>query len=60
MDVTPYVFVCRSPSRWTSTTSCWLPEERARGAAGARAAVEEQELNLPVESRVNLSETDTS
>lgn len=37
---------------WTSAINCWLQEEKACGAAGAKAAVEELELNQQVESRV--------
>lgn len=37
---------------WTSAINCWLQEEKACGAAGAKAAVEELELNQQVESRI--------
>ncbi len=37
---------------WTSIINCWLQGEKACGVAGAKAAVEELELNQPVESRV--------
>lgn len=37
---------------WTSTTSCWLQEEKACGVVGAKAAVEELEQNQQAESRV--------
>lgn len=37
---------------WTSAINCWLQEAKACGAAGAKAAVEELELNQQVESRV--------
>lgn len=37
---------------WTSTINCWLQGEKACGVAGAKAAVEEAELNQQVESRV--------
>lgn len=41
-----------SPVLWTSTINCWLQGAKACGAAGAKAAVEEQELNQQVETRV--------
>lgn len=42
----------RSPVLWISTISYWLQVAKACGAAGAKAAVVELELNQRVESRV--------
>lgn len=39
---------------WISTINSWLLEERACGAAGAKAAAEELEPNQQIRSRVNV------